>query len=130
VNENGTVTVAVAFLDTEASEATVTVEFEPVKVTSNTGSLADIRLVKGGDPVTLTVSSVFALGSVRWTVDGNPTARTTKNGVSGLGGITLTLNPADYGIREKPHTVTVTAKVDNKQLYSVTVPFTVTAGTN
>jgi hypothetical protein len=126
--EAGTVDVTVVFTDTDDSEAWVAVEFEPVKVTSSTGSLNDIVLVKGSAAkVTLTVAanSGYGLGTVNWYVDGNTKAlRGTKDGLSGN---ILTLDPARYSARENDHHVTVTAKADGK-FYSVTVPFKVTAG--
>jgi hypothetical protein len=124
-----TVTVVLTFTDTDDSESWLAIEFEPVRVVSSTGSLEGIVLVKGGEPVRLTAaasSSSNGIGtSAKWYLDGNPTAlKGTKDGVSGN---TLTLNPANYSVRENAHHVTVTAKADGK-LYSVTVPFTVAAG--
>jgi hypothetical protein len=123
----GTVKVTVRFEDTAASEEFATIEFEPVKVTSDTGSLEGIALVKGGAPVKLTVStsSGYSLSSVKWYLDGN--SRALSGAKDGLSGNTLTLDPAKHSVREKAHHVTVTAKVDGKS-YSVTVPFTVAAG--
>jgi hypothetical protein len=129
VNEPAdTVEVTVTFAGTDASEATATVEFDPLYVTSSTGSLEGIELVRGGGAaatvkLTVLANSSYKLGSVKWYVDGNSAALKGKDGVSGNA---LTLNAANYGVRESDHHVTVTAKADGK-LYSVVVPFKVAA---
>lgn len=127
VNGDGTVTVTLDFADpTEDSEVAVTLDIDPIRVTSSTGSLAGIVLTKGdaASAVTLTVSSSASdlqASGIKWYVDG----KTAQIGSAA----SLLLNPAaDYAtVRTSAHHVTVKATIGG-QAYSVTVPFTVAAG--